>query len=431
MTDEINIKFSEYMKEERINFVTFHPSLSYEEFVEGMRAKTNDGTVEYYVKDGIFKTMCVNASFELIKDKISSETLDFEMVYDYFKEKIFESIEPVILTTIRDQKFEICDINDLRILIKPLNGHNRFNITKNYLKKIFVSRDNLTSPKDISKVENISKEVTSLSSYYFAITKHLKDLHSNQNEKINFDILDYSTRKEYVLDFMNNNIKFEENDFNKKPFVLIIDEINRGNIPKIFGELITLLEPDKRLGMNNEIVLTLPYSQEKFSVPPNLYIIGTMNTADRSLALMDVALRRRFAFVEFGPGDMLEGNWKKWWDTPTDCQDEFIRLTIQAIQTLNKQILGNDNGATKLTHGKDKLIGHSFAMKNGEDMSGEACAILWKYEIFPLLEEYYNGNYDKIEELLGDNAFGMIYKNNSIKSLSDDNIREVLKQIIE
>jgi 5-methylcytosine-specific restriction protein B len=243
-------------------------------------------------------------------------------------------------------------------------------------------------------------------------------------------MLDYNGRKEYVLDFINNNTKFKENDYNKTPFVLIVDEINRGNIPKIFGELITLLEPDKRLGSDNQIVLTLPYSKEKFSVPPNLYIIGTMNTADRSLALMDVALRRRFAFVEFGPGDMLVGNWKTWWDTPTECPDEFIRLTIQAMKTLNNQILGNDNGTTKLTHGKDKLIGHSFAMKNGEKMSNEACAILWKYEIFPLLEEYYNGNYDKIEELLGTGAFGMIYENNSIKNLSEGNIKEVLEKII-
>ena len=430
MIDKINGKFSEYMKEGRINFVTFHPSLSYEEFVEGMRAKTKDGEVEYSVEDGIFKTMCINASFELIKNKISSETLDFEMVYEHFKDDFFESVEPISLTTIRGKKFEIIDINDLRISIQPLNGKNQFNISKSYLKKIFISRDDLTSPKDISKVENISKEVTSLSSYYFAITQLLKDLHINQNEKINFDMLDYNGRKEYVLDFINNNTKFKENDYNKTPFVLIVDEINRGNIPKIFGELITLLEPDKRLGSDNQIVLTLPYSKEKFSVPPNLYIIGTMNTADRSLALMDVALRRRFAFVEFGPGDMLVGNWKTWWDTPTECPDEFIRLTIQAMKTLNNQILGNDNGTTKLTHGKDKLIGHSFAMKNGEKMSNEACAILWKYEIFPLLEEYYNGNYDKIEELLGTGAFGMIYENNSIKNLSEGNIKEVLEKII-
>ena len=430
MTNGINEKFSEYMKEGRINFVTFHPSLSYEEFVEGMRAKTKDGKVEYDVEDGIFKTMCVNGSFELIKNKISSETLDFEIVYDHFKDEFFESIEPIILKTIKDKKFQICDINDLRISIKPLNGHNRFNITKNYLKKIFISRDEITSPKDINKVENITKEVTSLSSYYFAITQFLKDLHSNQNEKINFDMLDYSGRKEYVLDFMNNNTKFEENDFNTIPFVLIIDEINRGNIPKIFGELITLLEPDKRLGSDNQIILTLPYSKEKFSVPPNLYIVGTMNTADRSLALMDVALRRRFAFVEFGPGDMLEGKWKTWWETPNECKNECIRFTIQAIQTINKKILGNNNSTTKLTHGKDKLIGHSFAMKNGEKMEADECETLWRYEIFPLLEEYYNGNYDKIEEILGNRAFGMIYMDNSIKNLSQDNIIEVLGQII-
>ncbi len=430
MIDEVNIKFSKYMNEGRINFVTFHPSLSYEEFIEGMRAKTKDGKVEYDVEDGIFKTMCINASFELIKNSISSETLDFEGIYEYFKEILFESVEPINLTTIRGKKFEIIDINDLRISIQPLNGNNQFNISKNDLKKIFISRDDLTSPTDIRKIEKISRDVISLSSYYFAITRYLNDIHSNQNEEINIEMLDYNERKKYVLDFMNKKTKLEENDYNKIPFVLIIDEINRGNIPKIFGELITLLEPDKRLGSDNQIVLTLPYSKEKFSVPPNLYIIGTMNTADRSLALMDVALRRRFAFVEFGPGDMLEGYWKTWWNTPTECKDECIRLTIQAIQALNEQILGNDNNTTKLTHGKDKLIGHSFVMKNGQEMSNDECVTLWKYEIFPLLEEYYNGNYDKIEKILGNNAFGMIYKNNSIKNLSEGNIKEVLSQIV-
>jgi len=418
------------MNEGRINFVTFHPSLSYEEFIEGMRAKTKDGKVEYDVEDGIFKTMCINASFEIIKNNISSETLDFERVYEHFKAKFIESVEPINLTTIRDKKFKIIDINDLRISIQPLNGNNRFNIRKNYLKKIFISRDDLTSPNDIRKVKKISKDVISLSSYYFAITQFLNDIHSDQNEEINFEMLDYNDRKKYVLDFISNKTKLEENDSDKMPFVLIIDEINRGNIPKIFGELITLLEPDKRLGSDNQIVLTLPYSKEKFAVPPNFYIIGTMNTADRSLALMDVALRRRFAFVEFGPGDMLEGKWKTWWDIPTECKNECIQLTIQAIHAINMKILGNENRTTKLTHGKDKLIGHSFAMKNGEKMDEDECATLWKYEIFPLLEEYYNGNYDKIEELLGNSAFGMIYENNSIKKLSEDNIKEVLGQII-
>jgi len=418
------------MNEGRINFVTFHPSLSYEEFIEGMQAKTNDGNVEYRVKDGIFKTMCINASFELIKNNISSETLDFEKVYEHFKEEFFESVEPISLTTKRDKEFKIIDINDLRISIKPLDGSTQFSINKGHLKKIFISRADLTSPKDIKKIKNISKDVISLSSYYFAITQSLNNRYNDQNEEINFEMLDYNGRKEYVLDFINNDTKFEENDYNKTPFVLIVDEINRGNIPKIFGELITLLEPDKRLGSDNQIVLTLPYSNEKFSVPPNLYIIGTMNTADRSLALMDVALRRRFAFVEFGPGDMLEGEWKKWWSTPHECENGYIQLTIQAIQAINKKILGNNNSTTKLTHGKDKLIGHSFAMKNGENMGADECETLWRYEIFPLLEEYYNGNYDKIEELLGNNAFEMIYENNSIKTLSKDNIIEVLDQII-
>lgn len=321
MINEINKKFSEYMHEGRLNFVTFHPSLSYEEFVEGVRAKTDNGKVEYNVEDGVFKTMCINAYFELIK-------------------------------------------------------------------------------------------------------------HNNPSEPITIDESNYSAKRQYVLDFIKNPNEMAYKDDGKMPFVLIIDEINRGNIPKIFGELITLLEPDKRLGMPNQIVLTLPYSKDQFGIPPNLHIIGTMNTADRSLALMDIALRRRFAFVEFGPGDKLEGEWKNWWDDPTGCKDEYIKLTIQAIQNLNKKILGQNGSTAKVTHGKDKLIGHSFAMKHGNHMSDDECAKLWRYEIFPLLEEYYNGNYDKIEELLGKTVFQIIYKNNSIKNLSKGNVKEVLSKLL-
>jgi 5-methylcytosine-specific restriction protein B len=231
-----------------------------------------------------------------------------------------------------------------------------------------------------------------------------------------------------------NNIEIT----NPLPHILIIDEINRGNIPKIFGELTTLLEPDKRVGKEHEIFLTLPYSKEKFGVPPNLYIIGTMNTADKSLALLDVALRRRFAFLEFPPGSYLEdnekGEWKTWWENPDsiigDNDKKYVGLTIKAIKSINDRILGKYNKTSvKLTHAKDKLIGHSFAMKNGGDMGDEDCAMLWRYEILPLLEEYYNGNYDKIQELLGKDAFRDIYdENNSIKELTD--IEKVLKLII-
>ncbi|WP_440952209.1 AAA family ATPase [Methanococcoides sp. FTZ1] len=415
MVREINDNFKNYMNEGRINFVTFHPSLSYEEFVEGIRAQTENGSVDYKVEDGIFKRMCINAYFEVFKNK--NDDSYFEFCYKKLMKDV-EDANPFSLETIEGNLFEITNIDDSKIIIKPTAGRAEVPLYIKNLKKVFASKDKINYPKDIKNIEGLVDTFTA--SYDFPLIKYM-------------DKIDYVTRKRYVLDSINKKTILDESDYNEVPFVLIIDEINRGNIPKIFGELITLLEPDKRLGQDNEIILTLPYSQEKFGVPPNLYIIGTMNTADRSLALMDVALRRRFAFVEFCPGDGLEddesGKWNTWWSDPSQCTNEFVSLTIQAIQTLNNKIIGKDSYTTKIAHGKDKLIGHSFAMENGDDMSDGDCATLWKYEILPLIEEYYNSNYEKIKELLGD-AFNDVYVGNSIKNLEKNNVKSTLIKII-
>jgi 5-methylcytosine-specific restriction protein B len=417
MVREINDKFKDYMNEGRIDFVTFHPSLSYEEFVEGIRAQTKNGSVEYRVEDGIFKKICINAYFEMFKN--TNKDSYFEFCY----KKIIKDIENVKpksfnLKTVEGKVFQIADIDDSKMTIKPTAGKAEVKLYKKNLKKIFVSRDKIKSPRDIKDVEDLDDKFTA--SYDVPLIKYM-------------DKIDYATKKSYFLDSIVKKEEIDVSGHNKVPFVLIIDEINRGNIPKIFGELITLLEPDKRLGQNNEIILTLPYSQEKFGVPPNLYIIGTMNTADRSLALMDVALRRRFGFVEFCPGDGLKddenGDWNTWWNNPYQCSNEFVRLTIQAIQTINNKILGKDDSVAKMVNGKDKLIGHSFAMKNGKDMSDDDCVTLWKYEILPLIEEYYNGNYEKIKELLR-NAYGEVYVDNSVKNMRSDNVKIFLSKII-
>lgn len=423
MSNEINKKFSEYMDEGRINFVTFHPSLSYEEFIEGMRARTENEKIKYEIEDGIFKKMCIEATYELIKDQIQLTERYFDFAFNKFTDNFLD--QPYLKTKM-GKPFELISISK-NIRIKIENG-NEYTIPLNSLKEPYEKWDQVEKVEDVYTKLGVGGGVES---YVYAIVDNLKSLSNNLEDTNDMDI-GYQAKKQHVLENLScDNFK------NKTgvPYILIIDEINRGNIPKIFGELITLLEPDKRLGRDNCIILTLPYSKEKFGVPPNIFIIGTMNTADRSLALLDVALRRRFAFVEFGPGDMLldneEGAWKTWWDDPKTCDNENIKFTIQAIQVINKRILGNDNHSqVKLTHGKDKLIGHSFAMKNGPEMSSEDCVILWKYELLPLLEEYYNGNYDNIKELLGKKVFNEVYINNSIKNIDENNITIVLNKII-
>jgi 5-methylcytosine-specific restriction protein B len=181
----------------------------------------------------------------------------------------------------------------------------------------------------------------------------------------------------------NSNNGYQDNP--TKNYVLIIDEINRGNVSQIFGEIITLIEEDKRLGNEEALEVTLPYSKEKFSVPPNLYIIGTMNTADRSVEAIDTALRRRFSFEEFAPKYDLK-----------ELQYEIGGIKgHDLLRTLNSRI-------EKLLD-KDHQIGHSYFMiSEGEDADAEKKLLNSFYKnIIPLLQEYFFGDFGKIGLVLG------------------------------
>lgn len=233
---------------------------------------------------------------------------------------------------------------------------------------------------------------------------------------------------------------YDEAGDDAKPFVLVIDEINRGNLAQIFGETITLLEPDKRLGADNETTTTLPHSKERFRVPPNLYIIGTMNTADRSIALVDAALRRRFRFVGFPPNLKVlyeEHNFSgaavvdRAAESDPDPARQLLALSIKGIETLNDAILDAPN------LGKGKQIGHSYLIDvddgDTEEERLQSIVDAWQYEILPLLEEYYFGQFDRIKQDLFDGGGGRLFDwdTEQIESFEPNDLAHTLLSLTE
>ncbi|MFN1891159.1 AAA family ATPase [Clostridioides difficile] len=193
------------------------------------------------------------------------------------------------------------------------------------------------------------------------------------------DSLTLETIKDRKKKLVLENIEYIES-FNfeeSENYVLIIDEINRGNVSKIFGELITLLEDDKRLTKSNQTIVKLPYSKEKFSLPPNLYIVGTMNTSDKSIALLDIALRRRFNFEEIMPD----------YDLLSIVDGIDIR---KMLYTINKRI--------EFLYDRDHVIGQAYllAVENINDI-----VVVFRSKIIPLLQEYFYYDSEKVGLILG------------------------------
>ena len=201
--------------------------------------------------------------------------------------------------------------------------------------------------------------------------------------KIDSEELTYSLEKGVFKEISENAEKYPDHNY-----VIIIDEINRGNISKIFGELITLIETSKRLFTENDEhpkQVILPYSKKLFGVPKNLFIIGTMNTADKSIALLDSALRRRFSFCEMLPNSSVIK----------------AKISIPGVEV--DKLLETINSRIEFLIDKDHTIGHSYLLKIKDNQTIEALASIFKNEIIPLLIEYFYGDFEKIQLVLGDN----------------------------
>ncbi len=409
----------------QIGFCTFHQSFSYEDFVEGIKPlnpEDGDTYLKYETQEGIFKRICRLAEDSLKAGKEKKETL-FSLPQSEFDQANFYKISLGDANVPTDQEiYDYCMDNGLISIgfgseldltgksetevseiynqrYKEGSGAQFLNYFKNYLKVdnyVVVSRGN-HYVRALGKVtgEYFYDAAAPIRYKHFRKVKWLfKDQDIPVQELYEKNLSQqsiYKLKKEWIkpqffVKQAANELDVDTKD--PKNYVLVIDEINRGNVASIFGELITLIENDKRAGANEEMKVVLPYSKEKFSVPSNLYIIGTMNTADRSIEALDTALRRRFSFREMSSKPELlriEGRIGKEKGGKIDEIDVVLML-----ENINERI-------EKLID-KDHKIGHAYFM---EDITVTDLIRTFKNKVIPLLEEYFFGDFGKIGLVLG------------------------------
>jgi 5-methylcytosine-specific restriction endonuclease McrBC GTP-binding regulatory subunit McrB len=365
----------------QIVFTTFHQSLCYEDFIEGIKPVSDDtSNLTYRIEDGLFKQLAINAAFEFVGAKSSeaSKLLSFSTVYDQLIDEVNEKIGNNLGFTLRlksGAELEIIEITvSNNFLVQHKNGSRTYTVSRKRLEKLF------SELPDLDNISNINEEIRNViggsnSSAYWAVLKKLRSYKGEvQTSGKKFSYEDKAAAVEKLLP---EDVVFTGNE---RRYVMIIDEINRGNVSQVFGELITLIEEDKRFGNKERLSAKLPYSRSRFFVPPNMYIIGTMNTADRSVEALDTALRRRFSFIEMVPLYNLEG--------------------MEKIIAENKvsDLLETINGRIEKLIDRDHRIGHSYFL--GLNTLPELM-IVFKIKIVPLLQEYFYGNYEKMGLVLG------------------------------
>ena len=396
-------KFDELKQQGQIEFVTFHQSYSYEEFVEGIKPDLENGKeLRYKLQNGIFKTICNNAK-ELLETKVKYNfNKDNISVYKILipDESLFAYCienDCVAINWGNDIDISNCDSQEEIIAKIPEDFESRKQcISQLNLFKLWIDND-LKNGKDVIVVipgsMNTIKGIAKITGDYF-YNSDIENGHQQRkvdwirkNINISSDSI-YNSKfvSPTITGMFNDKINWDtflnlinnKNNSKSSNAVLVIDEINRGDVSKIFGELITLIEEDKRIGEKHQMTVTLPYSRETFGVPKNLYIIGTMNTADRSIALLDTALRRRFDFEEMMPKpELLRGK------------------DIEGVDL--EQLLTKINDRIKNEYDRDHQIGHSYLMdvKNKEQLEKA-----YKNRILPLLNEYFYNDIDSVAKIL-------------------------------
>ena len=401
--EEIVSRYNQLKMEKRIAFTTFHQSLDYEDWIEGLRPVVNENNqVTYEIESGIFKKLCEEAERPVVKDKqvgISDNAVVWKV--------------SLAGTGDNDVRRECMENNHIRIgwdgygpVISDETDWSVYNgegkqILDAYINKMKIG-DIVMSCYSSQTIDAIGvvvgdyefedkfpnyKRVRRVNWLVKNINENIVEMNDGKTMtlgtvyRLNSITLD---NVKSILEKYNTSSKMEEND---KAYVMVIDELNRGNVSKVFGELITLLEADKRKGRINAESVVLPYSKKGFHIPNNVYLIATMNTADRSLGSLDYAIRRRFAFIAEKPfGLEVDG-----FD-----EDLFEKVSSLFVKNFDEYKESGWDPTMKLEPAdtlseeykpEDVWIGHSYFLMQDEEGNDTTTDRLL-YEIIPLLEEY-------------------------------------------
>jgi 5-methylcytosine-specific restriction protein B len=398
-------RYLAYKKQGQIRFVTFHQSYGYEEFIEGIKPVLNDEaeeSIQYKIESGVFKEFCEQA--QQLKLTAHNQVMEGNKKVwkislggsgnNWLKEECFKDNQIRIgwdeegTDFIEDGDYpsdtlyyfyEGMSVGDIVFSLGDQKHIDAIGIVTGEPEWLEAEEDFKRSREVEWIATDIYENIYELNGKTNLVQQTIYELWRLSINDVNNLILKYS---------QNDQIDVEENTNN---YVFIIDEINRGNISKIFGELITLIEPTKRIGAQEEMHVKLPYSKKDFGVPQNVYLLGTMNTADRSIALMDTALRRRFDFIEMLPNlnavaDIKVGN-----------------IHIQRLMEVM-------NARIEALYDREHTIGHAYFMSLKEDNSLENLATIFKNAIIPLLQEYFYEDYSKIQLVLGDHLKPQQYR---------------------
>ena len=348
----IKAKFDELVDCGRVVFTTFHQSFSYEDFVEGLRADTDEeGQIRYSVADGVFKRLCLDG---LLGSEAGSRADEGAPLPFQPGDQINGYV--VLRST--------PDVLDLR---KPNGNVVPFGMTL-LTGLLALVRSGRLSVDDIKQKQVFDKVADS------TLEPHLVNGYNTILAPVIERMLSAPAKPATVVESLPAE---------RPARVIVIDEINRGNVARIFGELITLIEPSKRAGMPEELSVTLPYSKRRLTVPSNLHIIATMNTADRSLVGLDIALRRRFDFREMQPRpDLLDA----------------VSIEGVPIGSLLRVI----NERIEVLLDRDHRLGHSYFLCLRDNPTLDELARVFRNNVLPLLQEYFFEDLDRVRWVLND-----------------------------